>query len=87
MTGGGAKALVVGAGMAGLAAALHLRDAGVDVTVVDPAGAGGKAGSLEPAPGWRIETGPHTFTHRAEPVFRLAARLGMADREVAKILF
>ncbi len=82
MNGPGAKVLVVGAGMAGLAAALRLRDAGVDVTVVDPAGAGGKAGSLEPAPGWRIETGPHTFTHRAEPVFRFAERLGMADRLV-----
>jgi len=74
--------LVVGAGLAGLAGALALRDAGEEVTVVDPAGAGGKAGTAEPLPGWRVENGPHSFTHRAAPMFRLARRLGLEGRLV-----
>lgn len=74
--------IVVGAGLAGLSAALRLVAAGVDVLVLDPDGAGGKARTVEPQPGWTFEWGPHTFTHRAEPMFALVEELGLADRLV-----
>ncbi|MDG9683520.1 phytoene desaturase [Streptomyces sp. DH18] len=54
--------VVVGAGLAGLSAALHLLGAGRRVTVVERAGVpGGRAGLLE-AGGFRIDTGPTVLT-------------------------
>ncbi|HZG03668.1 MAG TPA: phytoene desaturase family protein [Streptomyces sp.] len=54
--------VVVGAGLSGLAAALHLLGAGRRVTVVERAAApGGRAGRLE-AGGYRIDTGPTVLT-------------------------
>lgn len=73
---------VVGAGLAGLSAAVYLRRAGFDVRIYDPAPAGGKAVTLEPTPGWRIEWGPHSFTSRAYALFELADVLGIGDRPV-----
>ncbi|PJE98015.1 phytoene desaturase [Streptomyces carminius] len=54
--------VVVGAGLSGLAAALHLLGAGRRVTVLerDP-GPGGRAGRLEHG-GYRIDTGPTVLT-------------------------
>lgn len=63
--------VVVGAGLSGLAAALHLLGAGRRVTVVerDPA-PGGRAGLLERG-GYRIDTGPTVLTmpHLADEAF------------------
>ncbi|WP_103511134.1 phytoene desaturase [Streptomyces sp. SM13] len=54
--------VVVGAGLAGLAAALHLLGAGRRVTVVEREGVpGGRAGFLESG-GFRIDTGPTVLT-------------------------
>ncbi|WP_190817422.1 phytoene desaturase family protein [Saccharopolyspora pogona] len=54
--------VVVGAGLAGLSAALHLAGAGRRVTVVERAGLpGGRAGLHELA-GYRIDTGPTVLT-------------------------
>ncbi|MFI8163568.1 phytoene desaturase [Streptomyces microflavus] len=54
--------VVVGAGLAGLAATLHLLGAGRRVTVVERAsGPGGRAGLLESG-GYRIDTGPTVLT-------------------------
>ncbi|MGC5533660.1 phytoene desaturase [Streptomyces sp. SR-10] len=54
--------VVVGAGLAGLAAALHLLGAGRRVTVVEREGVpGGRAGLLESG-GFRIDTGPTVLT-------------------------
>lgn len=54
--------VVVGAGLAGLSAALHLLGAGRRVTVVERAGVpGGRAGLLESG-GFRIDTGPTVLT-------------------------
>ncbi|MGP4017251.1 phytoene desaturase family protein [Saccharopolyspora sp. 5N708] len=54
--------VVVGAGLAGLAAALHLAGAGRQVTVVERAAVpGGRAGLRELA-GYRIDTGPTVLT-------------------------
>ena len=56
------RVVVVGAGLAGLATALHLRGAGRDVTVVErAAGPGGRAGVLTRG-GYVLDTGPSVFT-------------------------
>lgn len=52
------KAVLIGAGMGGLAAALRLSAAGFDVTVVEKgARAGGRSGLIE-ADGFRVDIGP-----------------------------
>jgi phytoene desaturase len=57
-----ADALVLGAGVAGLAAAIELARGGADVTVVERAdGPGGKAGEFA-AGGFRFDTGPSVVT-------------------------
>ncbi|MGY1719754.1 phytoene desaturase family protein [Blastococcus sp. SYSU DS0552] len=56
------RVVVVGAGLAGLAAALRLRGAGREVTVVERAGGpGGRAGRIERG-GYALDTGPSVFT-------------------------
>ena len=56
------RVVVVGAGLAGLAAALRLRGAGRDVTVVERGpGPGGRAGRVERC-GYALDTGPSVFT-------------------------
>ncbi|WP_329192155.1 MULTISPECIES: phytoene desaturase family protein [unclassified Streptomyces] len=63
--------VVVGAGLAGLAAALHLLGAGRRVTVVERAAVpGGRAGYLEKG-GFRFDTGPTVLTmpHLLEEAF------------------
>ena len=56
------RVVVVGAGLAGLTAALHLRGAGCEVTVVEREPfAGGRAGRLD-VEGFRFDTGPTVLT-------------------------
>ncbi|SNS45964.1 phytoene desaturase [Geodermatophilus pulveris] len=56
------RVVVVGAGLAGLSAALRLRGAGREVTVVErAAGPGGRAGRIEER-GYALDTGPSVFT-------------------------
>ncbi|GAB3351456.1 phytoene desaturase family protein [Modestobacter lapidis] len=56
------RIVVVGAGLAGLSAALRLRGAGREVTVVErAAGPGGRAGRVERG-GYVLDTGPSVFT-------------------------
>jgi len=56
------RVVVVGAGLAGLSAALRLRGAGREVTVVErAAGPGGRAGRVERR-GYALDTGPSVFT-------------------------
>ncbi|GAY11291.1 phytoene desaturase family protein [Pseudonocardia sp. N23] len=58
--------VVVGAGLSGLCAALHLLGAGREVTIVErDAGPGGRAGALDlegPSGTFRIDTGPTVLT-------------------------
>ncbi|MBK3588017.1 phytoene desaturase, partial [Streptomyces sp. MBT57] len=73
--------VVVGAGLAGLAATLHLLGAGRRVTVVErDSGPGGRAGLLESG-GYRIDTGPTGLT-MPELVEEAFAAVGdrLADR-------
>jgi phytoene desaturase len=68
--------VVIGAGFAGLSAALHLAAAGADVTVLERLGApGGKAGEWREG-GFRFDTGPTVFTlpEVAEATFAAAGR-------------
>ncbi|MFJ4840439.1 phytoene desaturase family protein [Streptomyces sp. NPDC088746] len=63
--------VVVGAGLSGLAAALHLLGAGRRVTVVERgSGPGGRAGRVDLG-GYRIDTGPTVLTmpHLADEAF------------------
>jgi len=56
------RVVVIGAGLAGLSAAMRLRGAGREVTVVDRVpGPGGRAGRVERA-GYALDTGPSVFT-------------------------
>jgi phytoene desaturase len=56
------RVVVVGAGLAGLSAALRLRGAGREVTVVERGlGPGGRAGRVE-RDGYALDTGPSVFT-------------------------
>jgi phytoene desaturase len=60
--GSGDRVVVVGAGLAGLSAALHLAGRGREVTVVERAPwPGGRSGRLDVA-GYRIDTGPTVLT-------------------------
>ena len=61
-TGTGQPVVVVGAGLAGLAAACHLQGAGYQVTVVERESIpGGRAGRYEDA-GFAFDTGPSVMT-------------------------
>ncbi|MBD3763735.1 MAG: FAD-dependent oxidoreductase, partial [Rhodobacterales bacterium] len=69
----GDRAVVIGAGMGGLAAAIRLRAAGLSVTVVEMAeGPGGKARAV-PTPAGPADTGPPVVTRLAwiEELFAL----------------
>ncbi len=60
------RVVVVGAGLAGLSAALHLRGAGCEVTVLERGrGPGGRAAGVEldgPSGRFRLDTGPTVLT-------------------------
>ncbi|MBM4390547.1 MAG: FAD-dependent oxidoreductase [Deltaproteobacteria bacterium] len=74
--------IVVGGGIAGIAAAARLSAQGHAVRVVDPGPLGGLAQTLEPLPGWRIEAGPTTFLGRSRAVFELLGLLGLSEAVV-----
>lgn len=73
--------VVIGAGLAGLAAAVRAKALGAEVRVLDPEPAGGKARTVAKGD-WRWEYGPHFLTNRADAVFALAQDVKVADRIV-----
>jgi len=81
MSGAPTGVVVVGAGLAGLAAAYELRQAGATVTLLDAARRpGGVVITEHPAPGWVVEGGPDGFLGSDPDIPQLAAELGIADR-------
>lgn len=79
------KVVVVGAGLAGLAAAYDLVTAGADVTVLESERrAGGTVVTDHPAPGWVVEGGPESFVATEPEIPALARELGIADRLISQ---
>ncbi len=79
------QVVVVGAGIAGLAAAYELHRAGAEVLVLESeARAGGVIVSEHPAPGWVVEGGPDSVVAADPVVPTLAAELGVGDRLVGQ---
>jgi oxygen-dependent protoporphyrinogen oxidase len=71
------KVIVVGAGMAGLAAAFRLRQAGIDVTVLESTGTvGGRVGT-ETRDGYTIERGAQLITSTYSNALGLVKELGL----------
>jgi oxygen-dependent protoporphyrinogen oxidase len=67
-------AVVVGAGIAGLAAALELQDAGCEVAVIDPSDRPGGVMRTDHISGYVIERGPNTFMVGADALAFLRRR-------------
>ena len=77
------RAVVVGAGVAGLTAAWELQRAGAEVSVFESERRpGGMILTERPAPGWIVEAGPDGVLASDRDVPGLAAELGIAARLV-----
>ncbi len=72
------EAVVVGAGIAGLAAALELQSAGCDVFVVDPSDRPGGVMRTDHRKGFVVESGPATALVR-RPMLDFLSRRGLRD--------
>ena len=79
----GARAVVVGGGMAGLVAARTLAARGLQVTLLERSGACGGSVQSRELGGFRLDSGAESFSTRSGTVPALAADLGLADRIVA----
>jgi protoporphyrinogen/coproporphyrinogen III oxidase len=78
------RVVVVGAGIAGLAAAWELKQAGVDVTVLESEPRPGGVIVTERRDGFIVEGGPDGFLAAEPEIPALAGELGIADRIVAQ---
>src|SRR3954454_7002569 len=75
------RAIVIGAGLAGLRAALALRDAGVPVTVLEASPhLGGRCRSYEDPELGLIDNGTHALTAANPVALALIERLNLASR-------
>lgn len=76
-----ARAIVIGAGLAGLKAALELRAAGLDVVVLEArARVGGRAFSFrDPADGTLLDNGQHVILGCCTEFLKLAHEVGVPD--------
>ena len=72
--------IVVGAGLAGLAAAYETQRAGASVLVLESERRAGGVVATEAADGWVVEGGPDSFLAAGGAVATLAAELGIFDR-------
>jgi protoporphyrinogen/coproporphyrinogen III oxidase len=75
--------VVAGAGITGLAAALHLGAAGVEVIVVDPADRIGGLVHTSPFAGRMVDEGADAFLIRTPAALDLALRVGLTDELVS----
>lgn len=76
------KVVVVGAGMAGLAAAHRLQELGHDVTTLEASGRAGGAVRTTREEGWLLEHGPDAFSDNAAPVRALVDAVGLSGEVV-----
>jgi len=85
------EAVVVGAGIAGLAAALELQAAGVEVSLIDPADRPGGVMRTDHVNGYVVERGPNTTQVKAPMRAFLAERGGeeqlLAARPASRLRF
>lgn len=82
-----ADVIVIGAGLAGLAAAERLRSRHLDVQVIEKGSVAGGAVRTVQREGWRHEWGPNSFLGSANALRELAEHVGVAPvagREAAK---
>ncbi len=73
------RAVVIGGGLAGIAAAIDLRDAGVAVTLLESRPRLGGAATSYARAGMMIDNGQHVFLRCCDSYQGLLARLGVTD--------
>lgn len=76
------KAVVVGAGLSGLAAAVHLQDAGYDVVVLEKLDRSGGRVLTHRVDGYVVDAGPDALTSDYREYLALVERCGLKDRVV-----
>ncbi|MGB3955214.1 MAG: protoporphyrinogen oxidase [Brooklawnia sp.] len=74
------RVAVVGAGMAGLSAAVDLLDAGAEVTLIEAAPTAGGKVQTEHVDGFTIEHGPDSFVSYRPAAAELARRFGLGEQ-------
>ena len=77
------SAVIVGAGLSGLAAAYRLQQAGLEVTVVERADRAGGLAQTEYRDGYLIDTGPDLINASFVRYLALAREVGLGDKIVA----
>ncbi len=75
----GCRVVVIGGGLAGITAAIQLRDAGLDVTLLESRPRLGGAATSYPRAGLMIDNGQHVFLRCCTSYQELLSRLGMTD--------
>jgi squalene-associated FAD-dependent desaturase len=75
----GRRVVVIGGGLAGITAAIQLRDAGLDVTLLESRPRLGGAATSYQRAGLMIDNGQHVFLRCCTSYQELLARLGMTD--------
>ncbi len=75
----GRHVLVIGGGLAGITAAIDLRDAGAAVTLLESRPRLGGAATSYPRAGMMIDNGQHVFLRCCDNYQSLLARLGVTD--------
>jgi squalene-associated FAD-dependent desaturase len=73
----GRRVVVIGGGLAGITAAIALRDAGLDVTLLESRPRLGGAATSYPRAGMMIDNGQHVFLRCCTSYQELLSRLGM----------
>ncbi len=75
----GRRVVVIGGGLAGITAAVDLRDAGAEVTLLESRPRLGGAATSYPRAGLMIDNGQHVFLRCCDHYQSLLARLGVTD--------